>query len=213
MTEANTNSSINQNAPPKKEDQASVIEREGVFCPLDLTEHKNEGNEAKENGNTEQKLTEILENITVETSQLNEAINEESKIIGEVCLSLKEVLTKLHVSFNIPPEDVPIKKETKKAILDEDCRLTLFHGNSEKYAAFLAEYPPQTVMAVLWVVIPELAEAVTIYRKKMSARASFFEKIKKELKVAANSITGTSDMKSKLREKPIEDIEKEPTKA
>jgi hypothetical protein len=204
MTETNTNSSINQHAPLKKEDQAAVVEREGIFCPLDLTEHKNEENE-----NTEQKLTEILESMTVETSQLNEAINEESKIIGEVCLSLKEVLTKLHVSFNIPPEDVPIKNGTKKAVLDEDCRLTFVYGNDEKHTAFLAEYPPQMVMAVLWAVIPELAKAVTIYRKRMNARANFFEKIKKELKVAANSVASTSNVKSKPGEKPIEDIEKD----
>lgn len=213
MAEAKTNSTVNQNAPPKKEDQAAVVEREGVFCPLDLTEHKNEGNEVKENGNTEQKLTEILESITVETSQLNEAINEEGKIISEACLSLKEVLTKLHVSFDIPLEDVPIKKGTKKAVLDEDCRLTLIYGNDEKQAAFLAEYPPQMVMAVLWAVIPELAKAVTIYRKRMNARANFFEKIKKELKVAANSIASVSDMKPKPHERPVEDIEGEPTKA
>jgi len=210
MTEANNSPSINQNAPPKKEGQAAVVEREGIFCPLDLTKQKN-GENGPENGNTEQKLTEILESITVETSQLNEAINEEGKIIGEVCLLLKEVLTKLHVSFNIPPEDVAMERGTKKALLDEDCRLTFVYGNDEKHTKFLAECPPQMVMSVLWAVIPELAKAVTIYRKRMNARADFFEKVKKELRAAANSITSTSNIKPKPREKPVEDIEKEPS--
>jgi len=213
MGETNPNSNANANELPKKESQAAV--EEGVFYPLDLSE--NEANDTDEkttekpNGDGEKKLQEILENITVETSQLNDIISEESKIINEVCVSLKEVLKKLHVSFNIPPQDIPLQKRTKRIVLNEDGNLALVYDNEQKHSAFLAEYPPDMVMAVLWAVIPELGKAITIYRKKMNARANFFGKMKKGLKVAADTIA-TYDQPKKPAERQIPDIEKESQK-
>jgi hypothetical protein len=207
MTQNNTDSTDNQNNIVKKENQTAV-ETGAVFCPVELADTQCND----ESGKTEQKLTEILQNMNSETSQLNEAVTQESRIIEEVCLSLKEVLTKLHVSFNIPPQDIPSDRGTKKAVLDEECKLTFTYGNDEKQTAFLAEYSPHLVMTVLWDVIPELAKAVTIYRKRMSARTNFFTKVKQELRAAAKSITGVNDTPSKPHERPIDNIEKEPTR-
>lgn len=196
MTQNNADSTTSQGNIEKKENQTDLAENGAAFCPVELAETK--GNE--DNGKNEQKLTEILQSMNNETSLLNQAITEESRIIEDVCVSLKEVTMKLGVSFNIPPQDVPTNKGTKKAILDEQCKLTFTYGNEEKQTAFLAEYPPQTVMAVLWDAIPELAKAVSIYRKRMNARASFFTKAKQELKAAAKSITNTSATQPRLHE-------------
>jgi len=46
----------------------------------------------------------------------------------------------------------------------------------------LEEYPPETVMSVIWEVLPGLAKSIKIYREKISGRVSFFEKVKRELK-------------------------------
>jgi hypothetical protein len=208
MTENNTESTTSQDNVTKKENQTALAENGAIFCPAELAETRSN----EDNGKTEQKLTEILQSMNSETLQLNQAITEEGRIIEDVCLSLKEVTTKLGVSFNVPPQDVPTNKGTKKAILDEQCRLTFTYGNEEKQTAFLAEYPPQTVMVVLWEVIPELAKAVSIYRKRMNARASFFTKVKQELKAAAKSITSTSATRLKPLEKPTESNEKEQIK-
>lgn len=194
MTQANDNTNQNASTPPKKEGQLVMTEREGIFCTLDLSgqsaDNANGKETEKNNSEAEQKMQEILENITVETSHLNEAMSEESKIINEVCLSLKEVLKKLHVSFSIPPQDISPQRRTRRVILNEEGNLVFVYENDQRHSAFLAEYPPEMVMSVLWVVIPELGKAVTTYRKKMNARANFFEKVKKELKVAAKTITG-----------------------
>jgi len=216
MTQANDNTNQNASAPTKKEGQLVMAEREGIFCPSDLSGQSADNSNGKEteknNNGAEQKMQEILENMAVETSHLNEVMSEESKIINEVCLSLKEVLKKLHVSFNIPPQDISPQRRTRRVILNEEGNLVFVYENGQRHSAFLAEYPPEMVMSVLWVVIPELGKAITTYRKKMNARASFFEKVKKELKVAAKTITG-NDKTQAINGPSTQTVEKETPKA
>jgi len=121
-------------------------------------------------------------------------------LMTEVCTSLKQVLKKLNVSFNIPPKDIPIKKKIKKVILNEEGHLILVYEKGDVYSAFLAEYPPEIVMAVLWVLMPELAKVIMLYRKKISTRVNFFGKVKKELKSVVKAIIG-----DKKRAEPTEE--------
>ena len=46
----------------------------------------------------------------------------------------------------------------------------------------LEDYPPDTILAVMMVIIPELEKAIKTYRKNISQRVSLLEKIKHELK-------------------------------
>jgi len=52
----------------------------------------------------------------------------------------------------------------------------------------------------LWIVIPELAKVISLYRKRLSARVGFFEGIKRELKSVAKAIVSNKDENSAKKE-------------
>ena len=173
---------------PKEE----AVEEAYFFHPLQFSEGSEEVLDEEEiekhKIEFEQKLQELLKSISEETLQLSEFLMEEDKLIKELCLSLKQVLKKLNVSFYIPPQEMPIKAKVKKVILNEECHLILVYEKGEVHSTFLAEYPPEIVMATLLVIVPELAKAIMLYRKKISARVSFFGRIKKELRNVVKAI-------------------------
>lgn len=179
---------------PKEENQSEETREAYFFHPMQLSEESEEILDEKEieksNVEIEQKLQELLRSISEETLQLSEFLMEESKLMNELCMSLKQILKKINVSFNIPPTDIPLRKKVKKVILNEEGHLILVHEKGEVNSAFLAEYPPEIVMAVLWVIMPELAKVVMLYRKKISMRVNFFGRLKKELKGVAKAIVG-----------------------
>jgi hypothetical protein len=177
----------------ENEESHEVVEEAYFFHPMQFSE----GGEVlnmeeieKHKVEFEQKLQELLKIIGEETLQLSEFLMEEDKLIKELCNSLKQILKKLNVSFNIPSKDIPIKAKVKRVILNEECHLILVYEKGEVHSAFLAEYPPEIVMATLLVIMPELAKVIMLYRKKISARVSFFGRIKKELKNVVKAIVG-----------------------
>jgi len=198
-----TNAKRNENVkppPPKEESKNEVVEEAYFFHPMKLSEESVEILDEKEIEKSkieiEQKLQELLKSINEETLQLSEFLMEENNLMNELCASLKQILKKLNVSFNIPPQDIPLQKKIKKVILNEEGHLILVHEKGEVNSAFLAEYPPEIVMAVLLVVMPELAEVMVLYRKKISTRVNFFGKIKKELKSVVKAIVGGKEEKT-----------------
>lgn len=192
--EKNTKPKGTAETPSKEESQGEATEETYFFHPMQLSEESEEILDEKEIEKSkveiEQKLQELLKSINEETLQLSEFLMEENKLMNEICISLKQILKKLNVSFNIPPRDIPLRKKVKKVILNEEGHLILVHEKGEVNSAFLAEYSPEIVMAVLWVIMPELAKVVMLYRKKISTRANFFGKIKKELKSVVKAIVG-----------------------
>jgi hypothetical protein len=189
----------NENTPqPQKQEeaQAEAVEEAYFFHPVQLSEESGEVLDEQEieksKVEVEQKLQELLKSISEETLQLSEFLMEENKIMNELCVSLKQILKKLNVSFNIPPQDIPLRKRAKKVILNEEGHLILVYEKGEVHSAFLAEYPPEIVMAVLLVIMPEMAKVMMLYRKKISTRVSFFGRIKKELKNVAKAIIGSA---------------------
>jgi hypothetical protein len=194
MEEKNAKPKAAAETPPKEENQSETPEETYFFHPMQLSEESEEILDEKEieksKVDIEQKLQELLKSISEETLQLSEFLMEENKLMNELCLSLKQILKKLNISFNIPPRDIPLRKKVKKVILNEEGHLILVHEKGDVNSAFLAEYPPEIVMAVLWVVMPELAKVVMLYRKKISTRANFFGRIKKELKGVVKAIVG-----------------------
>jgi len=182
---------------PKQEAQNEVVEEAYFFHPVQLSEESGEILDEEEIEKSkveiEQKLQELLKSINEETLQLSEFLMEENNLMNELCTSLKYILKKLNVSFNIPPQDMPLRKKIKKVILNEEGHLILVHEKGEVSSAFLAEYPPEIVMAVLWTAMPELAKVITLYRKKISTRVNFFGKLRKELKSIVKAIVGTKE--------------------
>ncbi len=217
--DAKANENVKSQPQPQKqeESQEETVEETYFFHPVQLSEEKGEFLDEKEieksNVEIEQKLQELLKGISEETLQLSEFLMEENKMMGELCMSLKQILKKLNVSFNIPPRDIPLRKKVKKVILNEEGHLILVYEKGDVYSAFLAEYPPEIVMAVLWVVMPEMAKVVMLYRKKISARVNFFGKVKKELKSVAKAIIGSKEAASDSSGEQTMDVVKESLKA
>lgn len=214
MAEKNTkpNVSATPAAAPKEE----PVEETYFFHPVQLSGESEETlDETKiENARVEieQKLQEILKGINEETLQLSEFLMEEEKMMTDLCISLKQILKKLNVSFSIPAREIPLGKNVKKVILNEEGHLILVYEKGEVYSAFLAEYPPEIVMAVLWVVMPELAEVITLYRKRISTRVNFFGKLKKELKNVAKAIIGSKENTAEPSEEQTMDVVKDSLK-
>ncbi|MEM3617002.1 MAG: hypothetical protein QW667_08390 [Candidatus Bathyarchaeia archaeon] len=185
------------------ESQEDVVEEAHFFHPLQFSESEevlNAEEIEKHKVELEQKLQELLKSISEETLQLSEFLMEEDKLVRELCTSMRQILKKLNVSFNIPPREIPIKAKAKKVILNEECHLILVYEKGEVHSAFLAEYPPEIVMATLLIVMPELAEVIMLYRKKISTRVSFFARIKRELKNAVKAIVGSSEAETTEKE-------------
>ena len=181
------------NAKPAPKEQSQVTEQ-SLFHPILLSDEDiKSSDKEKPTSEGEQKLQEILKSINDETLQLGDFLSSENMLVKELCTSLTEILKKLDVSFNIPQQDIPLGKKVKKVILTEQGHLSVTGEEGEVKSAFLAEYSPEIVMAVLWIVIPELAKVISLYRKRLSARVGFFEGIKRELKSVAKAIVSNRD--------------------
>ncbi|MEM2440168.1 MAG: hypothetical protein QW493_03005 [Candidatus Bathyarchaeia archaeon] len=176
--------------------QEEAIDEAYFFHPLEVSEGEQTSNVEeleKHKADFEQKLQELLRSISEETLQLSEFLMEEDKLITELCDSLKQILKKLKVSFYIPPREIPIRGKVKKVILNDECHLILIYEKGDVHSAFLAEYTPEIVLATLLVIMPELAEALTLYRKRISTRVNIFGRIKKELKNVVKAIVGSQE--------------------
>lgn len=187
------------------------VEEVYFFHPLPLEDREvlDAAEIEKSNADFEKKLQEVLTGINEEVLQLSEFLMEENKIVNELCMALKQVSKKLDVSFNIPPREVPVKRKVEKAILNEEAHLILLYEKGEVHSAFLAEYPPHIVMAVLWTVMPELAKVIALYRKKVSVRVSFFGKLRNELRGIARAIVGGAEEGLEQNEDQAMDVVKD----
>ncbi len=192
MAESNTRPYADAKPLQKEEDQGETTENVEFLRPLQLSE---------ENEYVlldEQKLQDLMKKANEESSQLSGLLATENTLMIEVCTSLARILKKLHASFNIPLESVPLRKEVSKAILDEEGHLKLFYGTERERSAFLAEWPPEIVMAVLSNVMPELPKVIGSYKMMITKRVSFFEEIKKNLRSIVRAIINTNEEDTNL---------------
>jgi len=183
--------------PKREEESQKQTAEETVFHPVQLSRKSEEVSVEERTDESEieveQKLQELLKDISDETLQLREFLTEENRLMNELCTSIKQIMKKLSVSFDIPPRNIRVNKKIKRVILNEEGHLTFFYEKGEAHSAFLAEYPPEIVIAVLWVVMPKLAKVVITYRKKIRSRISLFKKLKSELKTIAKAVVGSKD--------------------
>lgn len=201
--------------PPPNAENPNIEESEETyfFHPIQISDESaevlSEEQIEKSRAEVEQKLQELLKTISEETLQLSEFLMEENNLVQELHTALKQILKKLNVSFNIPPKNLPLKRQVKKVILNEECHLIIVHEKGEVNSASLAEYPPEIVMAVLLAIMPELAKVVMLYRKKISTRVNFFGKVKRELKNVVKAIAGGKDVEKGAEEEQTMDVVKE----
>lgn len=209
-TDATQRQNVDSLQKEEKTSQKDVTKEAYFFHPVQLSEESGQIIDEKEieksNIEIEQKLQELLRSISEETLQLNEFLTRENELMNDICISIKQVLQRINVSFNIPPHDIPGKRKAKRIILNKECHLTLVYQKGQVRSAFLAQYPPEIVMAVLWIIMPELARAIMRYRKKISKRVSLFEKVKMELKNITKAMVGGKEA-AKSTEENVNAIE------
>lgn len=193
MTEMNTSTSDNTKPSQTGGNQTETVGEVSSFHPVRLSDNNGNLHEKEEN------MQELMRNINEESSRLSEFLATENKLMIEICTSLAQVLKKLSVSFDIPSRDLPLQENVRKVTLDKEGHLKLFYEKGGVDSAFLAEYSPEIVMAVLWVVMPELTQAIALQRKKVSKRISLFEAMKKELKNVVKTIVGASEENKRLQ--------------
>jgi len=130
----------------------------------------------------DQKFVELLRVIREETLQLSEFLIEEKRLIHELYVLLKLTLKQLNASFRISAKMIPLSERIKHVVLNDEGHLILVNDKGEVSSKALEDYPPEVILNVLWVVLPELSEMIVSYRKRISFRVNIFEKISREFK-------------------------------
>ncbi|MGD8545397.1 MAG: hypothetical protein PVH12_04385, partial [Candidatus Bathyarchaeota archaeon] len=94
----------------------------GFIYPVQVPSEEGEvlAEKEKEEERMEQELHKFLNSIGEETLQLKEFLSEENRLMNELCISIRKILKKLNIAFNIPPQKVPLRREAKRVILNEE---------------------------------------------------------------------------------------------
>jgi len=143
-----------------------------------------EGNELadEEIKEIEKKFSNLMRFITEDARQLSEYLVAEENAVEEICKSLEKILSELDLSVVIPERSVPNVEKSKEIILNSQCHLIVVREDGAVESKSLNKYSPETILAVVWTVIPRLREEVNAYLRKVSVRLSFLEMIREELK-------------------------------
>jgi len=131
-------------------------------------------------------MQESLKVIKEETLQLSEFLWQEEKLIKELCVLLKHVLKQLNMSFNLPATVFPQTEKTQRIILNDEAHLILINDKNEVKSKALEDFPPHVIFNIASFIIPELSKSLASYRKKISLRVGFFERINQELRNIRN---------------------------
>jgi len=133
-------------------------------------------------GEMEQKFEELLRVIREETLQLSEFLIEEKRLIHELYVLLKLALRQLNASFRVSAKMISLSERIKHVVLNEEGHLILVNDKGEVSSKALEDFPPEVILNVLWVILPELSEMIVSYRKRISFRVNIFEKIGREFR-------------------------------
>lgn len=144
-------------------------------------------------GEIENKFNEFLTAIDEETLQLSEFLIEEKKLTDELCSLLTQTLRRLKISFYISPEHVAKLGEARQIKLNREGHLIIIRDRDKVDSKLLSDYPPDIILTVVWVIIPELEKAMKAYRSRISNRVSLLERIKQELKNIEKAFSPTEE--------------------
>lgn len=139
-----------------------------------------------------EQLQESLKTINEEALQLSEFILQETKLIRELCLLLKQVLKQLNMSFGLPATIFPSEARTQRVILNQEAHLILINDKNEVTSKPLEDCPPQVIFNIVSSIVPEMGRSLASYRKKVSSRVSLFDRMNQELRNLRNILVGES---------------------
>lgn len=130
----------------------------------------------------ETKFSNLMRVITEDARQLSEYLVAEESTIEQVCKFLEKILSELDLSVVIPKKAIPTIESSKEIILNSECHLIIVRKDGKVESKSLNNYPPETILTVVWALIPRLREEVSAYLRKVSVRLNFLEMVKEELK-------------------------------
>ena len=130
----------------------------------------------------ETKFSNLMKVITEDARQLSEYLVAEESTIRQVCKFLEKILSELDLSVVIPEKAVPTVEKSKEIILNSQCHLIIVQEDGTVESKSLDNYSPETILAVVWALIPRLREEVSAYLRRVNVRLNFLEMVKEELK-------------------------------
>ena len=178
-------------------EEDNIVDYTSVFQDKEIDDNK-----AKDVG---EKLSGLLRVITEDARQLSEYLNAESGMVNQICGYLSNILSELDLSVVLPQKTVPELDKAKELILNTQCHLIVVQKDGKVESKSLEKYPPETILMVVWALIPRLREEVSLYMKRVSVRLNFLEMVNEELKNIQRPFE-THD------EKPIGDFQEDKVK-
>ncbi|OYT47385.1 hypothetical protein B6U79_04190 [Candidatus Bathyarchaeota archaeon ex4484_231] len=152
-----------------------------------------------------EKFGSLLKVITEDARQLSEYLVAESSMVTQICGYLKNILSELDLSISLSHKAVPEFEKCKEIILNPECHLIAVKKDGSVESRSLKNYPPETILMVVWELMPKLREEVSLYMKRVSVRLNFLEMINEELKNIQRPF-GTS------QEKPVSEFQEDKVK-
>lgn len=152
----------------------NIVDYTSIFQEKEIDDNK-----TKEVG---EKLSGLLKVITEDARQLSEYLSAESNIVSQICGYLSKIMTELNLSVTLPQKAIPELDKAKEMILNNQCHLIVVQKDGKVESKSLEKYPPETILMVVWALIPKLREEVSLFMKRVSVRLSFLEMVNEELK-------------------------------
>lgn len=146
----------------------------------------------------ESKLCELLEAISAETAELGEFITKERELTKELYCILREILIHFKTPIDIPAESVMKLRYAGQIKLDTEAQLVVVWSGNKTDSRPLKDFSPDIVLAVLWVVFPELEKMVKAHKEKAKRRVGFLERIRKQMKTLQKTFAEPSSEGFKL---------------
>jgi len=156
------------------EEDAELSNYKSVFLENEVDDEKVK--------DVEEKFSSLLKVITEDSRQLSEYLLAEENMISQICASLRKIFEELDLSVVLPKQAVPSLEKSREVILNSEGHLIIVQKDGTVESKSLEKYPPETVLMVVWGLIPKLREEVSRYMKKVSVRLNFLEMINEELK-------------------------------
>ena len=178
-------------------EEDNIVDYASVFQDKEIDDNK-----AKDVG---EKFSGLLRVITEDARQLSEYLNAESGMVNQICGYLSKILSELDLSVVLPQKTVPELDKAKELILNTQCHLIVVQKDGKVESKSLEKCPPETILMVVWALIPRLREEVSLYMKRVSVRLNFLEMVNEELKNIQRPFE-THD------EKPIGDFQEDKVK-
>jgi|GEM_PF-4318420 len=146
----------------------------------------------------ENKLCELLDAMSTETTELGEFIKKERELTKELYCILRGILVHLKTSFNVPAESVTKLKYANQIKLDAEAQLVVVWSGDKVDSKPLKDYSSDVVLAVLWTIFPELEKLVKTRKEKTKKRVGLLERIRRQMKTLQKAFEEPSNEGSKL---------------